>query len=34
MVWTVMFIVDVLSHNQIFGEDVILMGMEYATYLQ
>ncbi len=33
MVWTVMFIVDVLSRNQIYGEGVILMGVKYATYL-
>ncbi len=33
MAWTVMFIVDVLSHNQIYGEDVILMGVKYPTYL-
>ncbi len=33
MVWTIMFIVDVLSHDQIYGEDVILMGVKYATYL-
>jgi hypothetical protein len=26
-----MFIVDVLSHNQIYGEDAILMGMKYTT---
>ncbi len=31
--WTVMFIVDVLSHNQIYGEDAILLGMKYSTYL-
>ncbi len=31
LAWTVMFIVDVLSHNQIYGEDVILMGVKYAT---
>ncbi len=31
MAWTVMFIVDVLSHNQIYGADVILMGVKYAT---
>ncbi len=33
MVRTVMFIVDVLSHNKIYGEHVILMGMKYPTYL-
>ncbi len=33
MAWSVMFIVDVLSHNQIYGKDVILMGVKYATYL-
>ncbi len=33
MAWTAMFIVDVLSHNQIYGEDVILMGMKYPTNL-
>ncbi len=31
--WTVILIVDVLSHNQIYGEDIILMGMKYPTYL-
>ncbi len=31
MAWTVIFIVDVLSHNQIYGEDDILMGVKYAT---
>jgi hypothetical protein len=33
MARTVMFIVDILSHNQIYGEDAILMGMKYATFL-
>ncbi len=31
MAWTVMFIVDVLSHNQIYGEDIILMGVKYTA---
>jgi hypothetical protein len=31
MAGTVIFIVDVLRHNQIHGEDVILMGVKYAT---
>ncbi len=34
MAWTVVFIVDVLSHNQIYGEDVILMGVKSVTYLK
>jgi hypothetical protein len=33
MARTVMFIVDVLNHNQIYGEDAILMGVKYPTYL-
>ncbi len=28
-----MFIVDVLNHNQIYGEDAILLGVKYSTYL-
>ncbi len=28
-----MFIVDVSSHNQFYGEDIILMDIKYTTYL-
>jgi hypothetical protein len=33
MARTVMFIVDVSSHNQFYGEDIILMDIKYTTYL-
>jgi hypothetical protein len=33
MARTVMFIVDVSSHNQIYGEHTISMGMKYPTFL-
>jgi hypothetical protein len=33
MTRSVMLIVDVLSHNQIYEEDAVLMGMKHPTYI-
>ncbi len=33
MAWTIIIIVNVLIHHQIYGEDAILMGVKYPTYL-